>query len=364
MLRQLGLWLWLLSLALTGTLAGQVRPLAGAVVDETPIPGESIPEGARRVKTEIILVDGYGVKLRKDTWVVDNEAPSPKTQEVPTLDVKNLYGAVRVEVRAVHEPILQARVHGRPLLSNDFMLMRDGGTFSIVATPPDGARVDLELTVPYGHLVRMETTDGDLSYDGLGKAELQTDKGEVFLRFPEELTSFELWADRDPEEFEGDAELLRSGEGWAAHDRLPEWRDGYGRVSMLPYGRVTLRANQPRAIKLELTESLPEDSPIQPHWRAKELLPNLFRFARKGLHRRDAPSEPEEATSEATFSADARLVQLEATATDRYGRPAADLTRRGLRGHREREGAAARRRHLECGGALQPGSAARLQLVH
>ncbi len=321
MSRPPGLWLLLLSVGLSGTLAGQ------AVVDEVQVPGgESIPEGARKVKTEIILVDGYGVRLRKDTWVIDNEAPSPKTQEVPTLDVKNPYGAVRVEVRAVQNPLLQTHVQDRPPSSSDVTVTRDAESFSIVATPPDGARVDLELTVPYRHLVRMETTDGDLSYDGLGKAELKTDTGAVSLRFPEELTSFELWAAQDPEEFDGDAELLRSGEGWAARDRLPKWRDAYGRVSMLPYGRVTLRANRPRVIKLELTETLPKDSPIQPHWRAKELLPNLFRFARKGLHRRDAPREPEEETSEATFSADARLVQLEATATDRHGRPAADLT--------------------------------------
>ena len=317
MSRSRGLWLVLLSVALTGTLVGQ------EVVDEN-----QIPEGARKVKTEVVLVDGYGERLRKDTWVIDDEAPSPKTRvRVPTLDVKNPYGAVRVDVRAVQEPILQARVHGRSPSSNDFTLTRDGGSLSIVATPPDGARVDLELTVPYRHLVRMETTDGDLSYDGLGRAELQTDTGAVSLRFPEELTSFELWAAQDPEEFEGDTGLLRSGEGWAARDRLPEWRDAYGRISMFPYGRVNLRANRPRAIKLELTGTLPEDSPIQPHWRAMELLPNLFRFARRGLHRRDAPREPEEETSEATFSADVRLVQLDVTASDRDGRPAADLTR-------------------------------------
>ncbi|MEZ5361790.1 MAG: VWA domain-containing protein [Bryobacterales bacterium] len=241
--------------------------------------------------------------------------------------MKNPNGSVRVEVRAVPQPLVQAFVQGRLTSNNDFTLKRDGGSFSIVTTPPDGARLDLKLTVPYRHAVRMETTDGDLSYDGLGRAELQTETGAVSLRFPEEVTSFELQAAHAPEEFEGDARLVRSGEGWTARDRLPEWRDVFGRIAMFPYGRVTLQANRPRAIKIELTETLPDDSPIQPHWRAMELLPDLFRFARKGLRRRDVPGEPDEETSEATFSADARLVQLEATATDRHGRPAADLTR-------------------------------------
>jgi len=285
-----------------------------------------VPEGARKVKTTVFFVEGG--TTRKETWVIEVEAPpSPKTGErVPTLDVKNPYGAVRVEVRAVQELLLQARVHDRPASSNDFTLTGDGGSFSIVAAPPDGARVDLELTVPYRHLVRMETTDGDLSYDGFGRAELQTDTGAVSLRFPEELTSFELRAAQDPKTFEGEAKVVRSAKGWTARDQLPEWRDAYGRVTLLPYGRVTLRANRPRAIKLEPTATLPEDSPIQPHWRAKELLPNLFRFARKGLRKRGSERESEEEVSEAFFSADARLVQLEVAATDREGRPAADLT--------------------------------------
>ena len=312
MSRPRAIWFVLLSVALAPILIGQ------QVVDK-------IPEGARDVKTTIVLVDGKF--FEKTTAVIDQEAPSPKTRErVPTLDVKNPYGAIRVEVRAVQEPLLQARVHDRPSSSNDFTLTGDGESLSIVVTPPDGAQVDLELTVPYRHLVRMETTDGDLSYDGFGRAELQTGTGAVSLRFPEELTSFELWAAQDPEEFEGDAELLCSGGGWAACDRLPEWRDAYGRVIMHPYGSVTLRADQPRAIRLELTPTLPEDSPIQPHWRAKELLPDLFRFARKGLRKRGAEKEAEGEASQATFSTDVRLVQLEVAATDREGRPAPDLT--------------------------------------
>lgn len=87
--------------------------------------------------------------------------------------------------------------------------------------------------------------------------------------------------------------------------------------------------NSRRAIRLEVTQELPEDSQIQPHWRAEELLPDLFRLGRSGLSERETPAEPEpEAeTSEATFSADVRLVQLEVAATDQQGRPAAGLTR-------------------------------------
>ena len=292
--------------------------LAPTLIGQQAADEVQIPKGAREVKSTIGLVDGETVW--KITGIVDEEVPRAKTGgAAPTVDVQNPFGAVRVQVRAVQELRVQARVQDRTPSNDDFTLTRDGASFSILATPPDGARVDLELTVPYGYLVRTVTTDGDISYEGFGRAELETDTGAVSLRFPEEVTSFELLSSQEPEKFEGEAEVLRSEKVWRARDRLPEWRDAYG--------RVTLRADQPRAVRLELTATLPEDSPIQPHWRAKELLPKLFRFARKGLLKRDAPRESEGETSEATFSADVRLVQLEVAATDREGRPAADLTR-------------------------------------
>lgn len=314
MSRSRGLWLVLLSAGLAATLTAQ-----------QPADKVQTPEGAREIKSTIALVDGETVW--KITGVVDEDAPRPRTREAaPTVEVQNPFGAVRVQVRAVPELRLQAYVQARTLSNDDVTLTRDGASLCVLATPPDGARVDLELTVPYGYLLRAVTTNGDISYDGFGKAELRTDTGAVSLRFPGELTSFDLLSSREPEKFEGEAEVRRSEEGWTARDRLPEWRDAYGRVTLLAYGRVTLRADRPRAIRIELTAELPESSPIQPHWRAKELLPELFRFARKGLRKRDAPRESQEETSEATFSADVRLVQLEVAATDQKGRPVPDLT--------------------------------------
>jgi len=318
---RLAIWLlWLLGAGITGTLVGQDE------VREIEIPEDAkIPEGARKLKTKLIYVDGEAVK--KETWQIVLEAPNPRTRvRMATVDVKNDYGSVRVVVRAVPEPLLRTRIHGRRPSADDFTLTRDGVGFNIVANPPDGARVDLELTIPYRRLARIETTDGDISYNGFGRAELKTDTGAVSLRFPEELTSFDLRAARAPGEFHGDADLRCSGTGWAVCDQLPEWRDLYGRVTLHPYGRVTLRADRPRAVRLELTEMLPKDSPIQPHWRAAELLPELFRFARKGLRDRDLETGDKKPVSEATFSADVRLVQLEVAAVDRDGRPAADLT--------------------------------------
>ena len=304
----------LLSVGLPGTLIGQQAP------DEV-----QIPEGAREVKSTIVVVDGETVW--KITAVIDEEVPPILAGEaLPTIDLQNPFGAVRVHVRSVPELRLQAHAH-RTLSEDDVAFERDGASFRIRATPPDGAQVNLDLTVPYGYLLRAETTDGDISYEGLGKAEFQTSTGAVSLRVPEELTSFELSSLTAPGMFEGEAEVRSSGDGWTARDRLPEWRDAYGRVTLRAYGRVTLRAEEPRAIRVELTERLPEDSPIQPHWRAKELLPDLFRFGRKGLRTRDAQTEAEGGASEATFSADVRLVQLEVAATDREGRPAVGLTR-------------------------------------
>lgn len=309
------LWFMLLDVSLPATLIGQ--PLASE---------NQFPERATEIQYTLSQVGGE--LAWKITPPPDEEARRGNTRRgAPTVYVQNPSGAIGVQVRAVREPLIEARVQDRRPSTADFILTREGTFLGIEVTPPDGVRVDLELIVPYRYLVQMATTTGDLSYEGFGKAELRTDTGAVSLRFPEELTSFELSSVKAPGKFEGEAEVLNSSDGWMARDRLSQWRDDSGRVTLLPYGQVTLRAEQPRAIRLELTPELPEDSRIQPHWRAKELLPNLFRLGRSGLREREAPAEPEAEASEATFSADVRLVQLEAAAADQEGRPAVGLTR-------------------------------------
>lgn len=310
--------------------AGAIRSVvlsagfAAALIAQPTVDRVEIPEGAREVKSTITVVDSETVW--KITGVIDEEAPERAPDFAgPRIDVQNRFGAVRVEVRAAPRLEIHANVPGRALTSDDFMLVRDGATFGILTKPPDGARIDLELTVPYGRLVRVDTIDGDIAYYGFGQAELQTETGAVSLRVPRELTSFELSSVQAPETFEGEAEVKRSETGWTARDQLPDRLDPFGRVTLYPYGRVTLQAERPLAIRLELSETLPEDSPIQPHWRAKERLPELFRFAGKGLRSRDAVGASKGEESEATFSADVRLVQLDAAATDRKGRPIADL---------------------------------------
>ena len=297
--RALGIWFALLGGGLASTLIAQ--PRAGQVVGEA--------------SRERQLNQIGRVMLQADS----QSPPAEAIWTGPTVDVQNRFGAVRVQVRAVEQPRVEASVQGRTATDEDYSLAREGASFRIQATPLDGARIDLEMTVPYGYLVRAVTADGDLAYEGFGKADLQTDRGAVSLRFPEEATSFELLSFQAPERFAGEADVWKSEEVWSARDRLPEGRHAYG--------RVTLRSDRPRAVTVELTAELPEDSPIRPHWRAKELLPELFLFARKGLRKRDAPREAEKEASEPKFSADVRLVQLDVAATDREGRPVADLTR-------------------------------------
>lgn len=313
------------ALALFGFLLLSVG-LPAALIGQQAADSTQIPEVEREIPYTLSPVGGEtGWKI---TPIVDEDTPRAGTpRAAPTAFVQNPFGALSVQVRAVREPLIEARLQGRTPSTGDFILTSVRASLSIVATPPDRARIDLTLTVPYRYLVQIATTTGDLSYEGFGKAELRTDTGSVSLRFPEELTGFELFSLEEPGSFEGEAEVRTTRDGWTARDRLPEWRDSSGRVTLLPYGRVTLRAEQPRAIRLELTQELPEDSRIQPYWRAKELLPDLFRLGRTGLREREAPTEPEAEASEATFSADVRLVQLEVAATDREGRPAVGLTR-------------------------------------
>jgi VWFA-related protein len=312
------------ALALVGFLLLSVG-LPAALTGQQAADSTQIPEVEREIPYTLSPIGGEtGWKI---TPIVDEDTPRTGTpRAAPTVFVQNPFGAIRVQVRAVREPAIEARVQGRAPSTGDFILTSGAASLSITATPRDRARIDLSLTIPYRYLVQMATTTGDLSYEGFGKAELQTDTGSVSLRVPEELTSFELFSLQEPGRFDGEAEVSSTKDGWMARDQLPEWIDAAGRVTLLPYGRVTLRARQPRAIRLELTQELPEDSRIQPHWRAKELLPDLFRLGRAGGER-ETPAETQTEASETTFSVDVRLVQLELAATDREGRPAVGLTR-------------------------------------
>ena len=240
-------------------------------------------------------------------------------EKPPKLEVQNPYGGIRITIENTKELKIRGAMGSRAATSDDVTVARTGSLFQVVARPSDNRPIDLEIVAPYGLLVQAATTDGPIEYAGFGRADFQTDSGDILLSFPREATRFELLTVEEPGAFEGKARVRKSSKAWSARDRLPEVR--------LTYGRLTLKGRRPRSITLQDLPGIPEDSPVKMPWQAEDLLPRLFRqFGNRGLQKRDE-QEPDAAEEPigANFSADVRLVQLDVSVTDKQGRPVAGL---------------------------------------
>ncbi len=241
-------------------------------------------------------------------------------QQPPTkLEVHNRYGSIRIRVDNVRQPTIEATVGGDAAAPEALSIQQAEGLLRVLATPRDTKELDLTIVAPYGVLLEAATVAGAIEYEGYGRANLQTESGDVSLTFPAEATSFDLVAAEPPDVFKGEARVEEDGGVWSARDRLPN--------AAAAYGRITLRARNPGSITLTAVDGIPSESPIKPHWLARELLPRLFgRFGDADVaERNDSSSESPSESPAADFSTDVRLVQIDVSVTDGQGRPVTGL---------------------------------------
>ena len=268
------------------------------------------------------------VDFSTDPWWIDSGSI---TESV--LRVENPVGGVTVHVTDTERVRVRRRSLSRPIQANDTKTTRLGRKMRIRAQPPDGVPIDLEIDLPYGHRLEVETVAGPIAISGLvRRAQLETDVGSVELAVPWRAVRLEIVSDRPPLKLSIPNRLgsaLRSlspkssNGSWTLHDGR-DLRDQL-------YGSIRLDAKQPDNLVLRDIE-ISEDSPVQMHWQAPEALVSMLRRRfRMRLTRPDGdgsnPSEEADTPEEGLvqFSSDVRLVQLSATVVDGSNRPMTGL---------------------------------------
>lgn len=235
--------------------------------------------------------------------------------------IENPCGDVRIRVRAVSRVEIETHRAGRPVSAPEVEVLSRGDHTLVRCTPSEAGPVDLDLVIGYRLLVRVKTVSGAIEYDGFGQASLETVSGDVSLRCPWDATDFAIESRQAPREFVAAPRYrqVSKRKPWVISDHIPE--------SRVSWGAVLLVAERLGRLELQASEGIPRDSPVKMHWQAEEMLPRLFRrFGVGKLEPRDVDPALPTAESQATFSAEVRLVQLTVSARDADGRPVTDLS--------------------------------------
>ena len=291
--------------------------------------------GVRSI-TNNIVVTGTGTRelepidFEEDPWWGDSESLSE-----PVVRVENRTGGVRILATDSERVRLRRNSAGRPLREGDTETTRLGLKTRIRATPADGAPIDLEIDLPYGHRLEVETIDGPISVEGLVRhAAVKTMAGSVTLSMPWKAIRLDASLGYRPRQLSIPTKLMASlappagpppqGGRWTLQDVRPKHQK--------LYGTVRVRGRQPDSLTLVEAE-LPRDSPIRMHWQAAEALQNMLRrpTALRLSRRQDGGSngtsrQSREGEGTVQFTSEVRLVQLTATVVDGRGHPVPGLS--------------------------------------
>ena len=251
------------------------------------------------------------------------------------LKIYNPCGSITARV-ARSEGIRVERVgEGRALNPGDVSITRENEQISVECRATDGARIDLEVTLPYGAEIRAKTTSQPISLSGLvRRADLETDSGDLDLSVPLPATRLYITAKQKPAKLVVPAEVkfrqeeTRSAEAepgtWRLTDRMDDDR--------VTFGTVQATADAPGRVEIK-DLPIPEDSPVKLPWQAPGILERMLEAGAAPKPRaQTAPpiassdSAPAPAAEEtALFRSDVRLVNLTVAAYDVNGRPVTGL---------------------------------------
>ncbi len=232
----------------------------------------------------------------------------------PGLRIVNRFGGLTVRAEPGAETAMSASALTRDLLTGDVVVVEEDGRTTIEVRPADGARIDLELTVPYGQSVEAVTADGPVALAGLFyDARVETISGAIRLAAPWRAMRLDMEAHTAP-----GALTLPPGELLAAEQTAGVWTLTDRHPAFVnTYGRIAVRASSPAEAVVSDAE-IPEASPIKMPWQAEDVFDSRPR----------GPSTEPTATdsdSDATFSADVRLVSLNVSVTGADGMAVLDL---------------------------------------
>ena len=290
--------------------------------------------GVRSVTNNLVVTGADTEQLEPidfeaDPWWLDSESVAE-----PVLRVENPTGAVRVTVTSTERILVRRSSRSRPVKQSDTVTTRYGRKTRVRARPTDAAMIDLEVDVPYGHRLEIETIDGPISVRGLVRmAQLKTAIGRVELSVPWRGIRLHATSRRRPLRVDIPAHLRATMRVPLPDSEPAAWilEDIRGPRGNL-YGSIHLEAMHPDSLVLRDT-AIPEDSPVRMHWQAPEALTSMLRRPfRMRLSRREVdgskPSTEEHGGAGVVqFNSEVRLVQLSAAVVDPMNRPIAGLGR-------------------------------------
>ena len=217
--------------------------------------------GVRSVTNNIVVTgtdteELQPIDFENDPWWRDSQS-----LEEPVLRVENPAGAVRVKVVNTERVRLRRTSRSRPVQAGDTTTTRLGRKTRIRASPTDGALVDLEVDLPYGHRLEVETADGPISVTGLiRRADLKTSFGRVELAIPWKSVRFAAALRRKPAHVDI-PEHLRASMGspgeppvesaWQVDDLRDQRRSLYGTIRLegvRPDALVLRETRDPRGL--------------------------------------------------------------------------------------------------------------------
>ncbi len=284
--------------------------------------------GVRSVTNNIVVTGAdteelEPINFEADPWWLDSESVAE-----PVLRVENPTGSVSVVVTDTERVRVRRTSRERAVRASDTATNRFHRKTRVRVQPEDGALIDIEVDVPYGHRVEVETVDGDITLAGLvRRAELKTAIGAVQVSAPWRCVRLQVEARKRPSKVDIPLALQAQWSVPLPSERQPGWilsdsRDGRTGI----YGSVRVTAGHPESLVVRELD-IPEASPVRMHWQAPEALRTMlrapFRISLASREAKGSARSPDEGRlgEVAQFTSEVRLVQLSAAVVDGMNRP-------------------------------------------
>lgn len=261
-------------------------------------------------------------------------AVAPGLLVAATIRIDNPSGNVTFTVTAAGKLDMKPSSPERAVRQSDLKIGRQGGLLVVECVPDDGARIDLDVTLPYGFLVQARTVAGTIRLDGVvPRADLLTESGDIELRSDWDVMRLQISADHAPREFVSEPDLKLRENPKAQKDE-PRWlATDKASDSQVFYGRIFVQAAEPGRVAIEEVP-FPEEAPFRVHWQAEAVVEDLLsapkqRHSAPPVEQQPARSEISSALTveddEILFRSDVRIVNLPVSVFDATGRPLVGL---------------------------------------
>lgn len=253
--------------------------------------------------------------------------------------IVNHYGSVTVDVRHGEPPRVRRLVGGSDspagLHVSDY-----NHVVLFESQPAAGGDSDIEASVPLGTSLSVETEAGDIHLTGVVRwARLMSNTGSLRIEAPLDTTHLVIESASRP----GRVDVAAGHKlGFLRHEIAPRYRvwrlSNEMRSPRRRYGQIEAYLQAPPSVTLR-DWAIPDDWPVKPHSRAKEVVDRLLaRKQRREGARAPTPPEARHPAADdppalviphggANFVSNVRMVSLSVGVSDAEGRPVEGLAR-------------------------------------